>query len=69
MNLMKKAKYVLNGEDGAISVEMVGWIAIICVILVAAFILRDQIISAVNRGGSAVDNLDFGTGGVGGGGK
>lgn len=67
MNLVKRAKYALNGEDGAVSVEMVGWIAIILVILVAAFILRDQIIDAIGRGGAGVDNLDFGTGGVGGG--
>lgn len=60
MKLFNRAKYVMNGEDGAVSVEMVGWIAIICVILVAAFLLRDQISGAIGRGGSAVDNLDFG---------
>lgn len=60
MNFVDRIKYALDGEDGAISLEMVGWIAIICVILVAAFLLRDQISNAIGRGGSAVDDLDFG---------
>lgn len=59
VNLLNRAKYVLNGEDGAISVEMVGWIAIICIVLLAAFLLRDQIVSAVNSGSDAVKDLNF----------
>lgn len=60
MGFKERVKYVLNGEDGAISLELVGFIAVICVILVALFIFRDQITSAIGRGGKQVDSLNFG---------
>lgn len=60
MELMKRAKYVLSGEEGAVSLEMVGWIAVITFIIVAVFLLRDQIVDAIGRGGSAVDDIEFG---------
>lgn len=60
MKFMNRMKYAMNGEDGAISIEMIGWIAIITFIVAAAFLLRDQIIAAMGRGGSTVDDINFG---------
>lgn len=62
MKLIDRAKYVLDGEDGAVSLEMVGMIAVILVILLALFFFRDSIRNAIGRGTNQVDNLDFGDG-------
>lgn len=62
MKLIDRAKYVLKGEDGAVSVEMVGMIAVVLVILLALFFFRDSIRDAIGRGASQVDGIDFGDG-------
>lgn len=62
MKLIDRAKYVLKGEDGAVSVEMVGMIAVVLVILLALFFFRDSIRDAIGRGATQVDGIDFGDG-------
>lgn len=62
MKLIDRAKYVLDNEDGAVSVEMVGMIAIVLIILLALFVFRDSIRDAIGRGTNQVDGLDFGDG-------
>lgn len=62
MKILDRAKYVLKGEDGAVSVEMVGMIAVVLVILLALFFFRDRITDAIGRGSDSVDNIDFGDG-------
>lgn len=59
MNLADRARYVMKGEDGAISLEMVGWIAILLVILSVALLLRNNISDKVREGAGAVGDMEL----------
>lgn len=59
MNLVERARYVMKGEDGAISLEMVGWIAILLVILSVALLLRNNISDKVREGADAVGSMEL----------
>lgn len=46
-NLIKRAKYVVNGEEGASNVEIIVWITVVLVIATALFLFRDAIVDFV----------------------
>ena len=56
-NLLSRAKYVLNGEDGASNIEIIVWISVVLVIATALFIFKNQIVNFLNKAGSKVDGL------------
>ncbi|MFJ8531406.1 hypothetical protein [Bacillus sp. NPDC094106] len=56
-NLMNRAKYVLNGEDGASNVEIIVWISVVLVLATALFIFKDKIVDFLTRAGGTVDKL------------
>ncbi|HCL4480275.1 TPA: hypothetical protein N2D99_002363 [Clostridium botulinum] len=56
-NLINKAKYVLNGEEGASNVEIIVWISVVLVIATALFIFKDKIVGFLGKAGDRVDGL------------
>lgn len=66
-NLMNRAKYVMNGEDGASNIEIIVWISVVLVIATFLFIFRDTIVSFIEDAVNKVDAFDTqGSGTVGG---
>lgn len=55
--LINKAKYVLNGEDGASNIEIIVWISVVLVIATALFIFKDKIVGFLTKAGNKVDGL------------
>lgn len=56
-NLMNRAKYVLNGEEGASNIEIIVWISVVLVIATALFLFRDSITAFIERARGQVDGL------------
>lgn len=56
-DLMNRAKYVLNGEEGASNIEIIVWISVVLVIATALFLFRDSISAFLERAREQVDNL------------
>lgn len=56
-DLMNRAKYVLNGEEGASNIEIIVWISVVLVIATALFLFRDSISAFLERARGQVDNL------------
>jgi len=56
-DLLNRAKYVLEGEDGASNVEIIVWISVVLVIATALFLFRDAISGFIGRAQGEVDNL------------
>jgi len=56
-NLIKRAKYVMNGEDGASNIEIIVWISVVLVIATALFLLKDKIVAFLGKAGGKVDGL------------
>mgnify|MGYP006894370322 FL=1 len=54
---MNRAKYVLNGEEGASNIEIIVWISVVLVIATALFLFRDSIIAFIERARGQVDGL------------
>ncbi|WP_144537330.1 hypothetical protein [Bacillus thuringiensis] len=55
--LMNRAKFVLNGEDGASNVEIIVWISVVLVLATALFIFKDKIVGFLGKAGGTVDKL------------
>lgn len=55
--LMTKANYVLNGEDGSSNVEIIVWISVVLVIATALFVFKDHIVEFLNRASGQVNGL------------
>ena len=56
-NLMKRANYVLKGEDGASNIEIIVWISVVLVIATALFAFRDKISQFLNKSSGKVNSL------------
>ncbi|WP_257142948.1 hypothetical protein [Bacillus thuringiensis] len=54
---MNRAKFVLNGEDGASNVEIIVWISVVLVLATALFLFKDQIVGFLGKAGGTVDGL------------
>lgn len=56
-DLLNRAKYVLEGEDGASNVEIIVWISVVLVIATALFLFRDSISAFIGKAQGEVNNL------------
>lgn len=56
-NLINRAKYALNGEEGASNIEIIVWISVVLVIATALFLFRDAITAFIERARGQVDGL------------
>lgn len=48
-NLLNRAKFVLDGEDGASNVEIIVWISVVLVLATVLFLFRDAIGEFINK--------------------
>lgn len=48
-NLLNRAKFVLDGEDGASNVEIIVWISVVLVLATVLFLFRDAIAEFINK--------------------
>ena len=48
-DLMNRAKYVLDGEEGASNVEIIVWISVVLVLATVLFLFRDAIQNFINN--------------------
>lgn len=48
-NLLNRAKFVLDGEDGASNVEIIVWISVVLVLATVLFLFRDTIEQFINN--------------------
>ena len=60
--LINRAKYVLNGEEGASNVEIIVWFSVVFVIATILFLFRDSVTSFITDIAGNIDNLDRGHG-------
>lgn len=56
-SLLKRAKYVVKGEEGASNVEIIVWISVVLVIATALFLFRDAIAGFIGKARGQVDGL------------
>lgn len=57
-NIINRAKYVLNGEDGASNIEIIIWISVVLTIATVLFLFRDAINAFITRATGEVNNLE-----------
>jgi|HigsolmetaAR206D_1030411.scaffolds.fasta_scaffold00003_139 uncharacterized membrane protein len=57
-NLLKRAKHVVGGEEGASNLEIVVWIVVVLVIAVALFAFRDKISHFLGTSSNSVGDMD-----------
>lgn len=55
--LFNKAKYVLEGEDGASNLEIIGWMSVVLIILTVLYLFKDSVVGFVNKVIGKVDGL------------
>lgn len=56
--LLKRAKHVIGGEQGASNIEVVIWIVVVLVIAVALFLFRDRIVDFLGTATDSVQQMD-----------
>lgn len=56
-NLFEKAKYVLDGEDGASNVEIIVWMSVVLIIATVLYLFKDSVVAFVKRVIGRVDGL------------
>lgn len=56
-NLLNRANYVLNCEDGASNVELIVWFSVVFVLATALFMFRGKIADFLSTMGSSTDSL------------
>lgn len=57
-NLLNRANYVLNGEDGASNVEIIVWFSVVFVIATLLFLFRDSVTGFIEKITENVDGLE-----------
>jgi len=55
--LFNRAKYVLNGEEGASNVEIIVWMSVVLIIATVLFLFKDSVVGFVNKVIGKVDGL------------
>lgn len=56
-NLLNRAKYVLNCEDGASNVEIIVWFSVVFVVATILFLFRDSVTGFIQKVAGNVDGL------------
>ena len=54
---VSRAKFAMDGEDGASNVEIIVWISVVLVIATALWLFRDAIVSFIGKAKDAVDSF------------
>lgn len=57
-NLVNRAKYVLNGEEGASNVEIIVWFSVVFVVATVLFAFRQQVTGFITDIATNVQNLE-----------
>ena len=57
-NLINRANYVLNGEDGASNVEIIVWFSVVFVIATVLFLFKDSVVAFINKITNRVSSLE-----------
>lgn len=57
-DLMKRAKYVLNGEEGASNVEIIVWVSVVLIIATALYLFKDSIVAFIAKARGRIDGLE-----------
>lgn len=57
-NLINRANYVLNGEEGASNVEIIVWFSVVFVVATILFIFRDSVTGFIQDIADNVDGLE-----------
>lgn len=57
-NLINRANYVLNGEEGASNVEIIVWFSVVFVVATILFIFRDSVTGFIQDIANNVDGLE-----------
>lgn len=57
MNMLKRIKCALTGEDGASNIEIIVWISVVLIIATVLFVFGDQITGFLGKAGGSVDKL------------
>jgi hypothetical protein len=47
--LFNRAKYVLDGEEGASNVEIIVWMSVVLVIATVLFLFKDAVVTFINK--------------------
>ncbi|WCF11733.1 hypothetical protein NDS46_30785 (plasmid) [Paenibacillus thiaminolyticus] len=56
--LIDRARYVVNGEDGASNIEIIIWISVVLVIATALFVFRDKIADFLGSASGEIEKMD-----------
>ena len=57
MQVLKRVKTALTGEEGASNVEIIVWISVVLMIATVLFVFKNQIVGFITNAGSSVDSL------------
>ena len=57
MQIMKRVKTALTGEEVASNVESIVWISVVLMIATVLFVFKNQIVGFITNAGSSVDSL------------
>ena len=57
MQIMKRVKTALTGEEGVSNVEIIVWISVVLMIATVLFVFKNQIVGFITNAGSSVDSL------------
>lgn len=58
MQVLKRVKTALTGEEGASNVEIIVWISVVLTIATVLFVFKDQIAGFITDAGGSVDDLE-----------
>lgn len=57
-NILNRAKYVLNCEDGASNVEIIVWFSVVFVIATILFVFRNSVTTFISDIAGRIDGLE-----------
>lgn len=55
--LVNRAKYVMDGEDGASNIELIVWFSVVLVIATALFLFKDQVVAFITKANTQIGAL------------
>ena len=56
-NLINRANYVLNGEDGASNVEIIVWFSVVFVVATVLFLFKDSVVAIIQKITTRIGNF------------
>lgn len=55
--LVNRAKYVMDGEDGASNIELIVWFSVVLVIATTLFLFRDAVVNFIKKANTQIGGL------------